>query len=66
MKSNEPIVDRKYPPQSPLSPLFQRGEILPFAEGAQEGFTLGISPLVFVKAFYLINRERVLSRMSLE
>ena len=33
-------MTRHAPPKSPLTPLFQRGEFLPFSKGGQEGFKL--------------------------
>jgi len=33
-----------YPPKSPLIPLFQRGEFLPFVKGGKEGFRIGCLP----------------------
>jgi hypothetical protein len=38
--TKESIIDQTCSPKSPLTPLFQRGEFLPFVKGEKEGFRL--------------------------
>jgi len=35
--TKESIIDQAIPPKSPLTPLFQRGEIPPFSKGREGG-----------------------------
>ena len=65
-------------PKSPLTPLFQRGEFLPFLKGGQEGFNLqclynygltnntNLKPLLFETLYYGNKRACGKRRVSVD